>query len=152
MNRLVVGLAFMFAACGGGDQQADAPAADPAAAPPAAPATGTGATHDVNMVLEGTVYKFVPDQLTIKSGDQVVWHNVSGGPHNVQFWADSIPAGAKDVLNAAMANRIGDLNGELLVEPNAAYTTSFAGTPPGEYKYTCTPHMALGMHAKLTVQ
>ena len=151
MNRsVVVGLAFMFAACGGGDRQADAPAADTAAAP-AAP-TGSGATHDVNMVLEGTAYKFVPDQLTIRSGDQVVWHNVSGGPHNVQFWPDSIPAGAQDVLNAAMANRIGDLNGELLVEPNATYTMSFANTPAGEYNYTCTPHMALGMNAKLTVQ
>ena len=152
MNRsVVVGLAFMFAACGGGDG-ADAPAADSVATPAPAPAASAGATHDVNMVLEGTAYKFVPDQLTIKSGDQVVWHNISGGPHNVQFWGDSIPAGAKDVLNAAMANRIGDLNGELLVEPNATYTMSFANTPAGEYKYTCTPHMALGMNAKITVQ
>jgi plastocyanin len=29
---------------------------------------------------------------------------------------------------------------------------SFANTPAGEYRYTCTPHMALGMHAKITVQ
>ena len=153
MNRSVVaGLALVLAACGG-DRQAEASAADTTATPaPAAAAPATGATHDVNMVLEGTTYKFVPDQLTIKSGDQVAWHNVSGGPHNVQFWADSVPAGAKDVLNTAMPNRIGDLNGELLVEPNATYTVSFANTPAGEYKYTCTPHMALKMNGKITVQ
>lgn len=155
MKRMVASFAFVLAACGGGDQQNGAPADTAASTPAPAPAaggTGSGTTHNVNMVLEGTAYKFVPDQLTIQSGDQVVWHNVSGGPHNVQFFADSIPAAAKDVLNNAMPNRIGDLNGELLVEPNATYTVSFAGAPTGEYKYTCTPHMALGMHAKLTIQ
>lgn len=148
MNRTVVaGLALVLAACG---EKAGTPAADTTAAAPA-PAPAAGATHDVNMVLEGTAYKFVPVDLTIRTGDQVVFHMVSGGPHNVQFWADSVPAGAKDVLNAAMPNRIGDLNGELLVEPNATYTISFANAPAGEYKFTCTPHMALGMNAKITV-
>ncbi len=150
MNRTVVGLAMVLAACGGGDRT-ETPADTTAAAAPA-PAATAGATHDVNMVLEGTSYKFVPENLTIRSGDQVVYHNVSGGPHNVQFFPDSIPAAAKDVLNAAMANRIGDLNGELLVEPNATYTISFANAPAGEYKFTCTPHMALGMNGKVTVQ
>lgn len=152
MNRTLVGLAMVLAACGGGDRTETPADTTTAAAPAPAPAAAAGATHDVNMVLEGTSYKFVPDNLTIRSGDQVVYHNVSGGPHNVQFFADSIPAGAKDVLNAAMANRIGDLNGELLVEPNATYTISFANAPVGEYKFTCTPHMALGMHGKVTVQ
>ena len=67
-----VGLAVMIAACGGGG---DAPAADTAqtAAPAPAPASA-GATHDVNMVMEGTTYKFVPAELSIKAGDQVVFH------------------------------------------------------------------------------
>ena len=88
----VAGLAVLMAACG--DKSADTPAADTtavAAAPAPAPA---GATHDVNMVMEGTAYKFVPADLSVRVGDQVVFHNVSGGPHNVAFWADSIPAGA----------------------------------------------------------
>ena len=115
-RSLVASLAFAFAACGGGDRQAEAPAADTPAPGAEAPAGG-GATHNVNMVLEGTSYRFVPENLTIRSGDQVIWHNVSGGPHNVQFFADSIPPAGRDVLNNAMPNRIGDLNGELLVEP-----------------------------------
>ena len=77
-----------------------------------------GATHDVNMVLEGSTYKYVPDQLTIKSGDVVRFHNVSGGPHNVSFWADSIPAGAADALKAGMPDQMAPLEGSLLTEPN----------------------------------
>lgn len=147
-TAVVAGLTFFAAACGGGDQgeQAGQPAAD------AAPAPAAGATHDVNMVLEGTAYKFVPADLTIRAGDVVRFINVSGGPHNVQFWADSIPAGAAAVLDAAMADRIGPLSGGLITEPNAIYSVSFVGAPAGEYRFTCTPHLAMGMNAKLTVQ
>ncbi len=91
MIGLVVGAGLVLAACGGGEKApaADSTAAAPAASTAAAPAAG-GATHDINMVLEGTTYKFVPAELTIKAGDKVVFHNVSGGPHNVQFFADSL--------------------------------------------------------------
>ena len=157
VTSMLAGLAFVLAACGGEqktedqqttatpDQQAPAPAGD------AAPAAG-GTTHDVNMVLEGSSYKYVPDQLTIKSGDVVRFHNVSGGPHNVSFWQDSIPAGAADVLKGSMPDQMAPLEGSLLTEPNAVYTISFANAPAGEYKYYCLPHLALGMKGKLTVQ
>ena len=104
------------------------------------------------MVLEGTAYKFVPSEISVKVGDQVVFHNVSGGPHNVQFWADSIPAGAADVLNAAMAETMAPLTGPMKIGIDEAYEISFAGAPAGEYKYFCTPHVPFGMHAKITVQ
>ncbi len=112
VTSMLAGLAFVLAACGGGEQQAGdqqtaapdqaAPAGD-AAAGGAAPSGGAtpaagGTTHDVNMVLEGSSYKYVPEQLTIKSGDVVRFHNVSGGPHNVSLWADSIPSGAAEAL------------------------------------------------------
>ena len=96
-------------------------------------------------------YKYVPETLNIKVGDTVRWVNVSGGPHNVQFKTDGIPGGAVDVLNAAMADRIGSVNGPLMIQPNAAYSISFAGAPAGVYNYTCTPHELLGMNATLTV-
>ena len=146
----VAGLAILMAACGG--KGAETPAADTtqAAAPAPAPATA-GATHDVNMVLEGTAYKFVPNDLSIKAGDQVVFHNVSGGPHNVAFWPDSIPAGAKEVIDPQLKDQIAPLSSALMVEPNATLAISFAGAPTGEYRFTCTPHMALGMHGKITV-
>ncbi|MGE0439469.1 MAG: plastocyanin/azurin family copper-binding protein [Gemmatimonadales bacterium] len=151
---MMVGAGLVLAACGGGEK-APAPAAEPAAAPAVAPAgepMAGGTVHDVQMVLEGTSYKFVPNDLTIKAGDKVVFHNVSGGPHNVQFWADSIPAGSAAALDAAMTgDKLGELNGPLLSEPNQTYEISFAGLAGGEYKFTCTPHMAMGMNGKITV-
>jgi plastocyanin len=149
--------AIVLAACGGGEKT---PAADTTGAATPAPATtGTppaaaGATHDVNMVLEGTTYKFVPNEITLKPGDKIVYHNVSGGPHNVQFFADSIPAGSAETLDAGMGgDKLGPLNGPLLTEPNGTYEVSFAANiPAGDYKFTCTPHMAMNMHGKVTVQ
>ena len=162
VTSMAAGLAVFLAACGGGgeqkasDQQQSTAAPEqqaPAAAPAAPGAAGAaGATHDVNMVLEGSSYKYVPDQLTIKAGDQVRFHNVSGGPHNVSFWADSIPSGAADALKAGMPDQMAPLEGQLLTEPNGIYTVNFANAPAGEYKYYCLPHLALGMKAKITVQ
>jgi plastocyanin len=157
VTSLLAGLAFVLTACGGGEQKAEdqqttaTPDQAAPAAGDAAPAGG-GTTHDVNMVLEGSSYKYVPEQLTIKSGDVVRFHNVSGGPHNVSFWADSIPSGAAEALKAGMPDQMAPLEGSLLTEPNAVYTVNFANAPAGEYKYYCLPHLALGMKAKLTVQ
>ena len=96
MTSMVAGLSIVLAACGGENKSAsdqpataDQPAADQQAAPsqPGNAPAAAGATHDVNMVLEGSSYKYVPDQLTIKPNDVVRYHNKSGGPHNVAFWA-----------------------------------------------------------------
>jgi plastocyanin len=158
VTSMLAGLALVLAACGGEkkteEQQTTATPDQAAPAPTggeAAPAGG-GTTHDVNMVLEGSTYKYVPDQLTIKSGDVVRFHNVSGGPHNVSFWADSVPGGAADALKAGMPDQMAPLEGSLLTEPNAVYSVNFAKAPAGEYKYYCLPHLALGMRGKLTVQ
>jgi len=160
ITSMVAGLTLVLAACGGekktedqgttaAPEQQSAPATNaPAANAPA----GTGKTHDVQMVLEGSKYKFDPENLTIKSGDVVRYHNASGGPHNVSFWADSIPSGAADLLKKNMPDQMAPLEGPLLTEPAAVYQVSFAGAPKGEYKYYCLPHLALGMKAKLTVQ
>jgi plastocyanin len=156
VTSMLAGLAFVLAACGGGEQKTDdqQTTATPDQAAPAGDAApaGGGTTHDVNMVLEGGAYKYVPDQLTIKSGDVVRFHNASGGPHNVSFWADSIPGGAAEVLKAGMPDQMAPLEGSLLTEVNAIYTVNFAKAPAGEYKFYCLPHLALGMKGKLTVQ
>jgi plastocyanin len=156
-TSIAAGLAIVLAACGGEkkaeDQQATStPEQAPAAAPGAAAPGGAGATHDVNMVLEGSKYTYQPAELTIKVGDVVRFHNVSGGPHNVSFWADSIPKGAADPLKAGMPDQMAPLEGPLLTEPNSTYQVTFAGVPTGEYKFYCLPHLALNMRGKLTVQ
>ncbi len=154
MRKLIAAIALIAMACGGGDHDAQAQQAGaaPAADTPAAEAT-VGAVHEVQMVLtDAGEYKYIPDALTIKVGDTVRWINASGGPHNVQFTAGEVPDGAEAVLNEAMANRMGAMNGQLLMAPNAVYEISFAGAPVGEYAYVCTPHVMLGMIAALTVE
>ncbi len=158
MTSLVAaGLVLAAAGCSREKKAEDQPAATPgqqAAPAPAAPAApAAGATHDVNMVFEGgTTYKYVPAELTIKVGDVVRFHNKSGGPHNVSFWADSIPSGAQAPLDAAMPDKLQPLSGNLIIEQDAVYQIPFAGVPAGEYKYYCLPHLAMAMKGKITVQ
>jgi plastocyanin len=171
-------LALALTACGGSDQSqaggtasntapppsatppadsaagaSGAPAATPGAAPAAAAAAPiTGKTVTVNMVGDAKGYRFEPATVTIKAGDGIKWVNVTGGPHNVTFWPDSMPAGMAAVIGANMPNTTSPLTGPLLITPNDSYTVSFAGAKPGVYKFYCTPHLALGMKAQVTVQ
>jgi plastocyanin len=155
VTSMVAGLALVLAACGGEKKAEEktttaAPEQPSAAAP--APEAASGANHDVNMTLEGSTYKFDPAELSIKAGDVVTFHNKSGGPHNVSFWADSIPAGAADKLKASMPDQMAPLEGPLLTEQDGTYKVSFAGAPTGDYKFYCLPHLALGMKGKISVQ
>jgi plastocyanin len=137
---------------GGGDtgETPPADAAPPAAAAPTARSEGT--LHEVRMLMtpDGQ-YVFQPAALYLKAGDRVRWLNVSGSPHNVAFYRDSVPRGAADFLNASMTERMGDLTGKLLFETGTAYEISFVGAPTGTYVYYCTPHEMLGMRAQLSV-
>lgn len=166
-SALLVATVFALTACGGGgEKKADtsAAAAQPSAAPAApAPAAGaaaatgtaqaiTGKTWDVKMIGDASGYKFDPSTLNIKVGDGIKFTVVSGPPHNVTFWPDSIPAGAAGQLSANMPNTTAQLTGPLLMNPNDNYVVSFAGVPAGTYKFFCTPHLALGMHGQVTVQ
>ena len=159
MRKWFASLTLAAMACGGGSESGEAAAETGAVAEPvvadagATVAVATGTVHDVQMLLtDAGQYVFQPAELTIRAGDAVRFTNVSGGPHNVAFYADKIPAGAADVLNEAMANKMSDLTGELLMAENAVYEISFAGAPVGDYEYTCTPHEMLGMTAKLTIE
>ena len=168
-------LTLALAACGtgGGDQSQPAggaststttPAATPAPAESAATAAAapagataaaapiTGKTVNVQMIGDAKGYRFEPATVTIKAGDGLKFTNVTGGPHNVTFWPDSMPAGMASVLGANMPNTTSPLTGPLLITPNDTYTVSFAGAKPGTYKFYCTPHLALGMKAAVTVQ
>lgn len=156
MRRVLATVAMVGLACSGGQSQAGAEAASASETPlsTVAAASATSAVHSVDMVLTAQgEYRFVPEALTIKTGDTVKWINVSGGPHNVKFLSDAIPGGAAEVLSSAMEGRMMTaLEGMLMLAPNAEYEISFAGAPAGTYDYTCTPHTPLGMDAKLTVE
>jgi len=157
--------AFVLAACGGSEtantdsaaagttDTATAAAPAPDAGTAAAPATGTGTVHTVNMVGDAQGYRFEPATLTIKPGDTVKWVMVSGGPHNVAFDpANPAVAAAKAQLVAAMPNQAGELSSPMFTQPNEEYSVVFANVPAGTYEYNCTPHLAMGMKATLTIQ
>jgi plastocyanin len=171
----LVGGVMALAACSGGDKSASggsamkdttstamaAPTKDSTAAA-ATPAAGaapalaampiTGKTVTVNMIGDAKGYRFEPSTITLKVGDGIKFVNVTGGPHNATFFADSVPAAAAAQLGANMPNTTSPLTGPLLIQPNDTYVVSFAGTKAGTYKFYCTPHMALGMKGTVTVQ
>ncbi|HET7583949.1 MAG TPA: plastocyanin/azurin family copper-binding protein [Gemmatimonadaceae bacterium] len=157
--------AFVLGACSGGEQaqSTDSTAAAPAAATTpaasgvaAAPITGT--THVVKMEYDGSAYRFDPAEITIKQGDAIRFESVSGGPHNVGFNPDSIPDDVEAQLAAnmpepggAMTKTMGPLESPFLND-STNYTISFGNIKPGTYPFHCSPHLAMGMVGKVTVQ
>lgn len=162
-SRVMLLSACLVIACGGGEKPAtggttssappgNPPVNPPAAAPPGAPQPITGKTWDVKMLGDASGYRFDPASLTIKRGDGVRWTVVSGQPHNVTFWSDSIPAGTQGVLQGNMTLTTAALTGPLLLNPSQTYTVSFGAAPPGMYRYYCTPHLAFNMRGTIEVQ
>ena len=66
--------------------------------------------------------------------------NNKGGPHNVVFDEDNIPAGV-DQEKISMSDQLG--------EEGATFTMSFDTS--GTYGYYCEPHRGAGMQATLIV-
>ncbi len=86
-------LAVVAAVACGGKKAADTAAQQPAATATTTPAAPTGPVVEVKMIGNGTTQaKFEPNALTIAPGSTVRFINVAGGPHNIAFYADSIPA------------------------------------------------------------
>ncbi len=164
--------AVVLGACGGGDKTATTTTADtttkvvapttttptPTTTTPTPATTGmamkpaTGKTVEVKMVGDAQGYRFEPAAITIKQGDAVKFIMVSGGPHNVAFDPNAIPAAGKDQLMANMPNQMQPLSSPFLTNPNENYAISFAGVAPGKYPFFCTPHMAMNMKGEITVQ
>lgn len=157
----VVTSAFALAACGGGEKKAEDTAAAMAAAPAegAAPAAAgavaaapiTGTTHTVNMTGDEKGYRFEPAEITVKAGDGIKFVSVKGGPHNVAI--DPASAGASAAqFTANMPESMSELTGKMLVTDGESWTMSFGNIAPGTYTAICTPHQAMNMIMKITVQ
>ena len=83
---------------------------------------------------------FVPDEVKICSGDSVTWVNNKGGPHNVVFDEEAIPAGVSQE-KISMDGQLG--------EEGDSFVMSFETA--GSYAYYCEPHRGAGMNANLMV-
>ena len=114
--------------------------------------THRNASIVVRMVGGAEGYHFQPAKVSAHVGDVVRFVNVSGGPHNVSFWEDSIPAGTEATLKKNMQETMGDLDGAMLSDANETYTVSLAGLKPGTYRFYCQPHLAVGMVGRITVR
>ena len=110
------------------------------------------ATHVVRMVGDTKSFRFEPATIIAHVGDVVRFVNVSGGPHNVTFSADGIPAGAEETLQKNMGKTIGTLSSAMLTEPNEVYTISLAELPAGTYNFYCLPHQAMNMTGRIRVR
>ena len=151
MRGILLGtLATVVVGCRGDTKSTTSqPAASAAGVTPAP----TGPVVEVRMTGNRTSKaQFEPRVLTIAPGTTVRFINVSGGPHNVAFWPDSVPSGAAAALKNGMPNQVTDLTGPFLTQPNDHYDISFAGAPPGVYRGSCQPHVLLGMTLAITVK
>jgi plastocyanin len=84
---------------------------------------------------------FVPDSVTVKSGETVQWQNNAGFPHNIVFDEDNVPDGVD----------VGSISREdYLNAPGETYEIKF--DKAGTYGYYCEPHRGAGMQGKIIVQ
>jgi plastocyanin len=81
---------------------------------------------------------FEPKTITVKTGDTVVWKNVSDMPHTVT----DVPSLAATAQDAALPPNAKEFDSGL-ISPGKDYSHTF--TVPGTYKYFCIPHEAAGM-------
>ena len=160
--------AIVLSACGGdkgnasdtGSTSAMAGATDTTTAATGGTATAgsatmapiTGKTVEVKMVGDEKGYRFEPADITVKQGDGIKFVMVSGAPHNVAFDPATLPANVAAQLTANMPDQIAPLSSPMFLNPDESYTISFAGVAPGTYDFHCTPHLAMGMTGKITVQ
>lgn len=88
--------------------------------------------------------RFEPAEPRVSRGDTVRFVNTSGGPHNVEFVADSIAAPARGKLEAVMGGemKLGPLSGPLLIIDDESYSIVVPDVPDGRYAFLCLPHQA----------
>ena len=109
-----------------------------------------GTTRATMHVVKLEASRFVPAESRVAPGDTVRFVNGQGGPHNVQFMAESIPATAQRLINDAMRDRILPLTSPMFIIPDEVYTLVVPALPPGRYAFLCSPHWA-NMRGSLTV-
>ena len=99
-------------------------------------------TYTVKMGSDGGALKFVPDTLSVKPGDTIVWENNKLAPHNIVF----DPTKAPDSLKSGSHK-------QLLFSAGDSYQTTIPkDIASGEYPFYCEPHRGAGMGGKIVVE
>ncbi|CAI5985122.1 unnamed protein product [Closterium sp. NIES-65] len=83
---------------------------------------------------------FVPKVSKVKAGEEVIFKNNAGFPHNIVFDEDEVPGGVDaDAIS----------HPDLLNAPGETFTVKL--TAPGTYEYYCEPHQGAGMVGQIVV-
>lgn len=97
-------------------------------------------------------FEFVPDAISISSGDTIVWENVGSLDHSVTAYEDEIPddAGyfASGGHDSEQAARDAFPEGALGGDDSFEHTFDATGT----YAYFCIPHEGAGMTGTIDVE
>lgn len=102
-------------------------------------------THDVEIVSEGFMLHFDPEELTVKQGDTVRWSVRKKGDFHLKF--QDYPDGAEEVLSTN-----DHLESPDLTKADDTWEVTFTEKyPTGEYHYVCTKHEEDGLQGWVEV-
>jgi plastocyanin len=102
--------------------------------------------HLVRMVTRGETYAFEPAEIPVRAGDLVRFVMVTSQPQSVSFELAELSPEAQQFV------RDNDLlHGELLTGAGEVYDVSFAGAPPGHYRFLSIVHAERGMRGVVIV-
>jgi plastocyanin len=105
------------------------------------------AVHEIRMTS-----RFVPGRTVARAADTLRFINQTGGPHNIQFFAESIPEAGRVLLERAMPGaKIAPLSSPLLITENDVYDIAVPALAPGRYPFVCLPHSGSRMLGTLEV-
>jgi plastocyanin len=100
---------------------------------------------------EKEIYRFSPERISARPGDELLFRAVSGTPHSVVFEGGRLSGPAHEALNGALSRRSGDLSSPLLTPDGAEYRMTVPALPAGRYEFFCLPHRAYDMRGVLQV-
>jgi plastocyanin len=86
--------------------------------------------------------RFTPSEIKAAPGDTIRFVNGLGGPHNIQFMAESISVAARNTLNEAMPDKILPLTSPMFLTEGESYTFVVPKLAAGRYPFLCSPHWA----------
>lgn len=86
--------------------------------------------------------RFDPREVHALPGDTIRFVNGMGGPHNVQFMAESISVADRKRIDDAMHGRIAPLTSPMFIVEGETFVFVVPALSAGRYPFLCSPHWA----------
>lgn len=113
---------------------------------------GMGAcAGDDSAAVEMRGQEFLPPDVSVKAGEEIVFTNTSDEAHSVTAYEDELPQGADYFASGGFtteAEARAEVAGSLL-GPGDDFSVTL--TEPGSYRYFCIPHEDAGMVGRIVV-